>query len=211
MEKGTARPGLQHGTPAGPHEEVQSPLVSLAVAKAKLGDRDAFAFLYARFADDVYRYAKSIVRNSHDAEDVSQQVFAKLFAVIGSYEQRQVPFLAWMLRVTRNVAVDQLRRARSIPVQEIHASVGPSEGRSSSSAGALTDALALLPHAQREVLVLRHFAGLSPAEIAAHIGRSEGAVNGLHHRGRKALIKDLSARGVAPVTAQSAKRAPTAG
>jgi RNA polymerase sigma-70 factor (ECF subfamily) len=202
MEKATARSGPQEdGTPAGLHEEAQSVLVSLAVAKAKLGDRDAFAFLYARFADDVCRYANSIVRNSHDAEDVTQQVFAKLFAVIGSYEQREVPFLAWMLRVTRNAAVDQLRRRRSIPVAEIRGSVSDSAGESLSSIRALRAALGQLPHAQREVLVLRHLAGLSPREIALRTGRSEGAVNGLHHRGRKALIADLLGRGVAPVTA----------
>jgi len=201
MQTGTARQDRLDGNGPTGSEEAQSHLVTLAVARAKQGDRDAFAFLYSRYADDVYRYAKSIVRDTHDAEDVAQQVFAKLFAVIGSYEQREVPFLAWMMRVTRNAAVDQLRRRRAIPVAEIRGSVSSAPGESLSSVGALRAALGDLPKAQREVVVLRHLAGLSPLEISLRIGVSEGAVNGLHHRGRKALVKDLLNRGVSPVTA----------
>ena len=95
--------------------EVASRLVALAVERAQAGDRDALAFLYARFADDVCGYARSIVHDHHAAEDVTQQVFAKLIGVIGKYEQRDVPFFAWMLRVTRNVAVDHLAGSGPFP------------------------------------------------------------------------------------------------
>ena len=56
----------------------------------------------------------------------------------------------------------------------------------------LREALAELPRDQCEVLVLRHFAGLSPTEIAKRTGRSEGSIHGLHHRGRRALRVQLS-------------------
>jgi RNA polymerase sigma-70 factor (ECF subfamily) len=190
--------------PVSPRRETaDSRLVTLAVGRAQAGERDALAFLYARFADDVCRYARSVLHKQHEAEDVTQQVFAKLLGVIGSYEQRDVPFLAWLLRVTRNVAIDQLRRQRAIPVPEVRASVPPWDPSSSATAKELTAALAALPPAQREVLVLRHFVGLSPGEIATRTGRSEGAVTGLHHRGRKALIRDLTSRGAAPVTSSA--------
>lgn len=181
-------------------------LVLLAVRRAKAGDKSAFAFLYARFADDVCRFAASLTRNHHDAEDVTQQVFAKLLGIIGQYEQRDVPFQAWLIRVTRNVAVDHMRRRRYVPVAEVRASVEFYDTTSACSAQSLTSALGRLPHAQREVLVLRHLAGLSPAEIAELTGRSEGAVHGLHHRGRKALVSDLRSLGATPVT--SAGRSP---
>jgi RNA polymerase sigma-70 factor (ECF subfamily) len=48
--------------------------------------------------------------------------------------------------------------------------------------------------------VLRHFAGLSPLEIARRTGRSEGSIHGLHHRGRRALKAELISRGSAPAT-----------
>jgi RNA polymerase sigma-70 factor, ECF subfamily len=175
--------------------------VSLAVRRAQEGDREALGFLYTRYADDVYGYVRSIVRDQHEAEDVTQQVFAKLIRVIGKYEEREVPFFAWVLRVARNLAVDHLRRQRVIPVEEVRTSTerteDPVAGQRMSD---LREALSELPRDQCEVLVLRHFAGLSPPEIASLTGRSEGSIHGLHHRGRRALKAELTNRGAAPVT-----------
>jgi RNA polymerase sigma-70 factor, ECF subfamily len=176
-------------------------LVSQAVRGAQAGDREALGFLYARYADNIHGYVRSIVHDQHEAEDVTQQVFAKLMHVIGKYEERDVPFFAWILRVARNVAVDHIRQQRLVPVEEVRAS---DEGGGDPAGGGrmrdLTDALSRLPLAQREVLVLRHFAGYSPPEIAERTGRSEGSIHGLHHRGRRALRADLEAHGLAPVT-----------
>lgn len=185
-------------------EDARKRLVSRAVAQAQRGDRDAVAFLYARYAEDIYGYVRSIVRDHHEAEDVTQHVFAKLIGVIGSYSEREVPFFAWMLRVARNVAIDHLRSQRVIPVEEVRvaANAANAAGEQSGAARAkdLKDALATLPHAQCEVLVLRHFAGLSPTEIASRTGRTEGSVHGLHHRGRRALASELTSRDAAPTT-----------
>src|SRR5215203_4102208 len=84
-------------------------LVDMAVNRAKEGDAEALRFLYVRYADNVYGYVTSIVRDEHEAEDLTQQVFTKLITVLPRYEQREVPFSAWILRVARNVAVDHLR------------------------------------------------------------------------------------------------------
>jgi RNA polymerase sigma-70 factor, ECF subfamily len=188
-------------TPGVAREDLESRRVSQAVRRAQLGDREALGFLYARYADNVHGYVRSIVHDTHEAEDVTQQVFAKLIRVIDRYEERDVPFFAWILRVSRNVAVDHLRRRRLIPVEEVrltdHGDGDPSAGSLSTD---LRDALAELPQDQCEVLVLRHFVGLSPPEIAERTGRSESSIHGLHHRGRKALKAELSTRGAAPAT-----------
>lgn len=184
-----------------PSTQASMRLVSRAVKLAQAGDREALGFLYARYADNIYGYVRSIVHDHHEAEDVTQQVFAKLIHVIGKYEERDVPFFAWILRVARNVAVDHIRAQRLVPVEEVHTSDdGSGDPASGGRMGDLTDALSKLPRAQREVLVLRHFAGLSPPEIAERTGRSEGSIHGLHHRGRRALRADLETRGAAPVT-----------
>jgi RNA polymerase sigma-70 factor (ECF subfamily) len=176
-------------------------LVSRAVKRAQEGDREALGFLYARYADDVCGYVRSIVRDQHEAEDITQHVFAKLIHVIGKYEERDVPFFAWILRVSRNVAVDHLRRQRTIPVEEVRGANDNSHDQPGTERIAdLREALAKLPWDQREVLVLRHFAGLSPTEIAEQTGRTEGSVHGLHHRGRRALKAELTSRGAAPAT-----------
>jgi RNA polymerase sigma-70 factor (ECF subfamily) len=185
-------------------EQLMSRRVSQAVKRAQLGDREAMGFLYARYADNVLGYVRSIVRDSYEAEDVTQQVFAKLIRVIGKYEEREVPFFAWVLRVARNVAVDHLRSQRLVPVEEVrvtaHGSGDPAGDRRMRD---LCEALAELPRDQREVLVLRHFAGLSPLEIATRTGRSEGSIHGLHHRGRRTLKAELVSRGAAPATVGS--------
>jgi RNA polymerase sigma-70 factor (ECF subfamily) len=174
-------------------------LVSNAIVAAKRGDMDALHFLYVRYADDVLRYVQSVVRDSHEAEDITQNVFAKLMAVIGKYEERDVPFAAWILRVARNAALDHVRARRTIPVEDVRgADLGP-EPSDYERDRALRDAFAELPDEQREVLILRHIAGLSPTEIAAAIGKTESSVHGLHHRGRAALKASLSRLGAVPV------------
>jgi RNA polymerase sigma-70 factor, ECF subfamily len=196
-----------HG--AGSREELATTrLVARAVKRAQQGDREALGFLYARYADNVYGYVRSIVHDEHEAEDITQHVFAKLIHVIGKYEEREVPFFAWILRVSRNVAVDHIRRRRAIPVEDIRISDDGVEQSGPERMNDLREALAKLPRDQREVLVLRHFAGLTPIEIAERTGRSEGSVHGLHHRGRRALRAELTSRGAAPTTIRSRRIRP---
>jgi RNA polymerase sigma-70 factor, ECF subfamily len=182
-------------------EQMMSRRVSRAVKRAQDGDREALGFLYVRYSDNVYGYVRSFIHDPHEAEDVTQQVFAKLIHVIGKYEERDVPFFAWVLRVARNLAVDHLRRQRAIPVEDVRATA---EGSGDPAIGErlndLREALSSLPRDQCEVLVLRHVAGLSPTEIALRIGRSEGSIHGLHHRGRRALRAELTSLGAAPAT-----------
>jgi RNA polymerase sigma factor (sigma-70 family) len=104
-------------------EQLTTARVSHAVRLAQAGDREALGFLYARYADNVHGYVRSIVHDPHEAEDVTQQVFAKLIHMIGEYEEPEVPFFAWILRVARNLAVDQLRCPRMIPVEEVSAAL----------------------------------------------------------------------------------------
>lgn len=173
--------------------------VMQAVARAKQGDREALRFLYIQYADNVYGYVASLLRDDHEAEDVTQHVFAKLMTSIHKYESREVPFSAWILRVARNVAVDHLRQRRAIPCEEVRLE-GEYESNDEGSLRktSLTEALSTLPVEQREVLVLRHLVGLSPGEIATRMGKTEPSIHGLHHRGRGALRAALAERDCAP-------------
>jgi RNA polymerase sigma-70 factor, ECF subfamily len=172
-----------------------------AIASAKAGDWDALHFLYVRYADDVKRFVQSIVHDSHEAEDITQDVFAKLMRAIKKYEERDVPFAAWILRVARNAALDNVRARRQVPVEQVRTSDEGLDQAVHERAKSLREALASLPQAQRQVLILRHVAGLSPNEIAERLGKTESSVQGLHHRGRAAIKVALSERGAAPVTA----------
>jgi RNA polymerase sigma-70 factor (ECF subfamily) len=171
-----------------------------AIERAKLGDRDALHFLYVRYADNVYSYVATLLRNHHEAEDVTQQVFAKLMSCLPRYEDRGAPFLSWLLRLARNAAIDQMRARRAIPVAEPLEQASEVAGADHDRLETLRNALDTLPQDQREIIVLRHVAGLAPAEIAVRMCRSESAVHGLHHRGRRALRAELVRQGAAPVT-----------
>lgn len=177
-------------------------LTRRAVARAKQGDSDALHYLYAGYAGEVYRFVVGIVRDPHDAEDVTQNVFAKLMDVIHKYEERDVPFAAWIMRVSRNEALDFLRAKRQIPVEEVRVDDRGDERTDQERRQRLRHALDSLPEEQRKVLILRHIAGLSPREIAERMGRSEGSIHALHHRGRGALKAALSGLGIAPSTAR---------
>lgn len=172
----------------------------MAVARAKEGDRDAIRFLYIRYSGNVYGYVRSIVRDDHDAEDVTQHVFAKLILVIHKYDERGVPFFAWLLRLARNAAIDQLRaNQRSTPVEAVF---DPDTATSQNFETPLVmrEAFAALPQDQREVMVLRHVVGLSPTEIADQLGRTAASVHGLQHRGRRTLQRELALMGKSPST-----------
>ncbi len=193
-----AAPGF-HSTPAISESPERLRETRRAVARAKEGDRDAVQFLYVRYSNNIYGYVRSIVRDDYEAEDVTQHVFAKLMTTIVRYDDRGVPFFAWLLRMARNVAIDHLRANRLTPTEEV---IDPtqSSGADLERAETVRGALATLPDEQRQVVLLRHLVGLTPCEIADRMGRTESSVHGLHHRGRRALQRELSRLESAPLT-----------
>ena len=173
-----------------------------AIARVKEGDETAIRFLYLRFGEEGHGCARSIVRDHHETEDVTQSVFLKLISMcLASYEPRRVPFAAWLLRVARNAAVDSLRANRAVPSDDVRA---VDEGRDYAAfeqREALKRALARVPHEQREVLVLRYVAGLPPREIAAMLDKTHSSIHGLQHRGRRALKAALKEMEATPLIA----------
>lgn len=181
-------------------DEGSDPRLSRAIVAAARGDDEALRYLYLRYKDNVYGYVRSIVCDEHEAEDVTQQIFIKLMRVLPQYEDRGVPFSAWVLRVARNVAIDHVRARRPVPVEEVFGSDAPWASAGYDCSVSLREALRTLPEEQREVVVLRHLAGLTPGEIADRMGKTEGSIHGLHHRGRGAVKAELTRLGAAPAT-----------
>src|ERR1700755_2150262 len=179
-----------HSTAAVDESPERLAQTRLALARAKEGDRDALQFLYVRYSNNIYGYARSIVRDDHEAEDVTQHVFAKLMTTLVKYDDRGVPFFAWLLRLARNVAIDHLRANRLTPTETV---IDPdvTSGVDLDRVETVRAALATLPDEQRQVVILRHVVGLTPGEIADRLGRTESSIHGLHHRGRRALQREL--------------------
>jgi RNA polymerase sigma-70 factor, ECF subfamily len=178
-------------------------IVRRLVARAKAGDNDAMRELYVRLAPGVHAYVSRIVVDRDDAEDVTQQIFAKLLTELWRYQPREAPFRAWVLRVARNVAIDHLRRVHAVPSEAVPATAPPVDESGAERRASLRAALATLTPGQRDVLVLRHIVGLTPEEIAVRLGRTVRSVHCLHHRGRAAACEALHELGSAPVTART--------
>jgi RNA polymerase sigma-70 factor (ECF subfamily) len=180
--------------------ELEEWRVRRIVVAARGGDRDAMREIYLRYAARVRAHVLRILGDEHDADDVTQQVFAKLLTELDRYRPGDARFMAWVLRVAHNAAIDHLRRTRTVPCAEVRALDASADPTAEKARTALHAALATLPRAQRDVVLLTHLVGLSPAEIAAHLGRSVRAIHGLHYRGRAAAQAALHDLGSAPAT-----------
>lgn len=162
-----------------------------AARRAAAGDRQALAYLYDRHSSDVKAYARWIVHDEHEAEDITHQVFLKLMTVLPKYDPARARFEAWMLRVTHNTAIDHLRHNRAvvgIPGEATSEAETPDPSR----AQALRSVLAGLNDSHREVLLMHQILGMSCSEVADHMGKSSGAVHTLYHRARLAAKRGLA-------------------
>ncbi len=160
--------------------------------RASAGDRRAFAALYDRHVDAVYRYAFYRVRSDAEAEDVTSEVFHRALVAMPRYQPRR-PFLAFLYTIARNVVADQLRRARPAASFEdaiAHPSdaAGPEEivGRLD-DARRLRRAIGRLTELQQEVIILRFLEDRSTKEVAALIGKPESTIRGIQMRALAAL------------------------
>jgi RNA polymerase sigma-70 factor, ECF subfamily len=168
---------------------------------------DAIRFLYVRYSGEVMRLVRGMIKDRHEAEDITQSVFVKMVGAIDGYEPREVPFSAWILRIARNCALDHLRaQQRTLPSEEVIV-LCENGVRTREQGRNIRRALDDLPKEQRDVIILRHLLGLSPVEIADILGKSESSIHGLHHRGRMNLQGALVELDTTPTVAP---RAPAA-
>ena len=175
------------------------------VTRFQSGDQDAFGELYTRYFDRVYGYLRAVFRpDTHEVEDLTQQVFMRAFEALPRYERGPQPFRAWLFTIVRNVARTQLgRRGRTEPVDPSilaeQRDDSPSEPGVSTLAW-LTDReivmfVERLPLAQRQVLILKYMLDLPGREIAQILARSHDDVRMLEHRALRFLEKRLRAVG----------------
>ena len=163
------------------------------VLQATKHDQAAFVQLYDRFVDKIFKYIYYRVGNQTDAEDLTSQVFMKAWQAIGRYEWTERPFAAWLYRIAHNLIVDHFRtRREAIPLED----AADLEERGASlheileehlTAEALRRALHRLTPDQEQVIILRLLEGYSTTEVAAIMGKQEGAVRTLQHRALAAL------------------------
>jgi RNA polymerase sigma-70 factor (ECF subfamily) len=167
------------------------------VRAAKSGDASAFGELYERYRDAIYRYCLSRTGTAHDAEDLTSDVFVKALHSLDRYQERGLPFVAFLYRIARNAAIDRSRTLKQpLSVDEL---VTEPASRQNVEADAtlaidrsiLIAALTKLKKDHRDVIVMRFIEGYSALEVAAALGKTEGAVRTLQHRALERLRKEF--------------------
>jgi RNA polymerase sigma-70 factor (ECF subfamily) len=171
-------------------------LVDAAVA----GDSTAFAALYDRHLDRVYRHVYYRVGNRSDAEDLTQQVFLQAWRAIGRYHRTGAPFIAWLLTIAHNAVVSHYRKVKDTPRLEIEP-VASRDGWSDPEAAALAEhdraavrrAIQRLKQEQQLVVTMRFIEGFDYTDVAAVLGKREGNVRVIQHRALVELRRLLAA------------------
>lgn len=163
------------------------------IVRARRGDADAFGDLYKRYLNAVYRYVLYRVNDVAEAEDLTETTFLKAWEALAGYRVHEAPFSAWLYRIAHNVMVDVYRAHKDILSLDQQIALrdnaaGPEDRLDwRESVESLTEALGQLPAPYRQVLALRFISGLSHAETARVLGRSEEAVRVIQHRALSAL------------------------
>ncbi len=164
--------------PSGGQAE-RSPSDDRLAQRATKGDRRAFAAIYRRYHQDLYRYCAAIVGNPEDAQDALQNTMVKVLGALPG-ERRQIKLKPWLYRIAHNESVELLRRRR--PTEEIDVQIEVAGGGVAETAEArdrlrgLVADLQELPDRQRGALVMRELAGLGFDQIAAAFDTSPAVI-----------------------------------
>ena len=163
------------------------------VKRAVGGNADAFGRLYDMYVDRVYRHVYYRVGNTEDSEDLTQQVFFRAWQAIGRYKKTSSPFLAWLMRISHNLVIDFYRSKKD----KVYLGSETVDNNSDSSPerAAETDyqqqqlrrAILQLPDKQQQVILMSFIEGFPCAEIAASLGKTEGAIRVIQHRALKKM------------------------
>ncbi len=166
------------------------------VVRAKAGDHGAFTQIYERYAPAIYRYIYFRIGEAELAEDLQAEVFLRMLEGIHRYEDRGWPISAWLYRIARDRTIDVIRRRRNRQQVPLESWGGSCDGPEN-SVGAqleyeeLARTLDDLTDEQRQVIQMRFLAEMSIQEVAQKLGRTEGSVKALQHRGLQSLARRL--------------------
>jgi RNA polymerase sigma-70 factor (ECF subfamily) len=162
-------------------------------------DQDAFGELYTRYVKRIYNYVFYRTGSHEDAEDITARVFQRALQHIPNYEDRGVPFSAWLYRIAHNLVVNWHRdrkRRTVIPLDDLVLAAFKSQApekatEKNEQKEHLLQAIRSLPDERQLLLVLKFVEHMSNADIGAIMGRSEGAIKSLYHRTLIALRDEM--------------------
>ena len=166
---------------------------SRLVERFRQGDADALSTLFEMHVDRVYAYARHVMGNREDAEEVSSEAFLRAFQKAADY-RGESPFRGWLFGITRNLCRDRLRQPRLLYVPSAEAPEPSSDNDSHRIAlrSDVRDAVSELPEEYQDVLILCDAEEWDAREAAEFMGRSLAATKSLLYRARRALRDRLA-------------------
>ncbi len=166
-------------------------------------DAEAFGVLYERHVRRIYNYIFYRTGNHHDAEDLTARVFQRALRHVGKFEDKGVPFSAWLYRIAHNLVANWHRDRSRRPTVPLEDNLLPSGGGPHPEAVAVASeeqrmlmvAVRRLPEDRQQLLILKFVERLSNAEAGVIMGRTEGAIKSLYHRTLNTLRDELASAG----------------
>ena len=163
---------------------------STLIERAARGDRAAFGEIYEQHALRVFRHAYFLTGDPFLAEDLTAQTFLKALEAIPRYEQRGVPFIAWLLRITGNLTINYKKAQKNGHHAQLPDTLEDEDRFTSPEKSCVAKSnservwrfVSRLPHEQRQVIVMRFIDDLPYPEVAQVLGKSVGAVRVIQFR-----------------------------
>ena len=167
------------------------------VELAREGDGEAFGHLYDHYQGSIYRFLFYRTRSTSLAEDLTSETFLKALRAMSGFRWQGKDFGAWLMTIARNLSTDHFKAGRTrleVTTEDMGRHDDATEGPETEVLAGLTNEVLLtglreLSDEQRDCLIMRFLQGLSIAETAEVLGRSEGAVKQLQLRGVRNLAK----------------------
>ncbi|PIE81902.1 MAG: RNA polymerase subunit sigma-70 [Chloroflexi bacterium] len=186
------------------------PEESALIERAKT-DSEAFGQLYERYYERIYNYVYYRTGHKDDAEDLTARVFERAMNHISRFEDKGVPFSAWLYRIAHNLVANFHRdrsRRRIIALDDVAQwHVGEEDPEFATQLledkEALLKAIRRLPADRQELLILKFVERLPNSEIGDIMGRSEGAIKSLYHRTLLSLRNEFEANSPHPAKRRS--------
>ena len=202
---GGGRSGPGGSTPYGDEDQAASSEVDGAerdrlialVELARSGDKEAFGLLYDHYQAPVYRFLLHRTRSQALAEDLTSETFFRALRSMNNFRWQGKDFGAWLMTIARNLTTDHFKAGRTrleLTTEDMSPHDDATDGPEDEVIAGLTNevllkALTELPTEQRECLIMRFLQGMSIAETALALDRSDGAVKQLQLRGVRNLAK----------------------
>jgi RNA polymerase sigma-70 factor, ECF subfamily len=176
----------------------------MALAQAGEGSNEAFGVLYERYVSRIYNYIYYRTGNQADAEDLTARVFFRAMHHIKNYQNRGLPFSAWLYRIAHNLVANWHRdNSRRPEITLDEGMIVHHQGQEhpenvllkSEERERLLRMIRRLPPDRQQLLILKFVEHQSNAEIGQIMGRTEGAVKSLYHRTLLSLRYELQIMG----------------